>query len=291
MKPMRLVLLTFGDRLDVHAQAAFCIVSFLKADATLPVSIVTDRPAYYAHFGSRVGLHEVNAATLREWEGPPAFFWRIKIRALQEVAAACVGDDLLYVDADTILTGDLERLRTTLAEGRTLMHLPEHRLCDAPTKTERQNWQVLRNKTFGGIAVDEQTTMWNAGVVGVPAARARQLLAQTLAACDAMCATPARRRLLEQLAFSIALGQGASLADARREVLHYWGNKAGWQAAIDAFWLRSRFEARDLARDIAAFDPAEHVTRPIEVRAARWARWLRGMLDAQPPKRTRRFPI
>lgn len=288
---MRLVLLTFGDRLDVHTQAAFCIVSFLKADAALPVSIVTDRPAFYAHFGSRVRLHEVNAATLREWEGPPAFFWRIKIRALQEVAAACPGDDLLYVDADTILAGGLDRLRATLAEGRTLMHLPEHRLCDAPTKTERQNWHVLRGGRFGGIAVDEQTTMWNAGVVGVPAARAPVLLAQALAACDAMCATPARRRLLEQLAFSMALSEGGSIADARNEVLHYWGNKPGWQAAIDAFWLRSRLEARSLDADIAAFDPAEQVARPIEVRAGRWARWLRGVLDAQPAKRTRQFPI
>ena len=42
---MRLVLLTFGDRLDVHSQAAFCIVSFLKADRALPVTVVTDRPA------------------------------------------------------------------------------------------------------------------------------------------------------------------------------------------------------------------------------------------------------
>lgn len=286
---MRLVLLTFGDRLDVHSQAAFCIVSFLKADRALPVTVVTDRPALYSHLSPALRLHLVDAATLADWQRPHGFFWRVKIRALQEVAAAHPHDDLLYVDADTILVEGLDRLRDALAAGQPLMHLPERRLCEAPTKTERAMWRVLRGGRFGDLAVDAQTTMWNAGVVGVPAPIAASTLAAALAACDAMCETPARRRLLEQLAFSMALGKGGALRDARREVLHYWGNKAGWQAAIDAFWIESRLEARSLAQDIDAFDAVRHAARPIEQRPRRLARWLQMLATRQGPGRVRRF--
>lgn len=286
---MRLVLLTFGDRLDVHSQAAFCIVSFLKADRALPVTVVTDRPALYAHLASALQMQLVDAATLADWQRPHGFFWRVKIRALQEVAAAHPHDDLLYVDADTILVEGLDRLRDTLAAGQPLMHLPEHHLCEAPTNTERAMWKVLRSGRFGGLAVDAQTTMWNAGVVGVPATSAASMLAAALAACDAMCETPARRRLLEQLAFSMALGAGGALRDARREVLHYWGNKAGWQAAIDAFWIDSKLAARSLAQDIDAFDATTHAGRPIEQRPRRLARWLQRLAARQGPGRVRRF--
>ena len=286
---MRLVLLTFGDRVDVHSQAAFCMLSFLKADRALPITVVTDRPTLYAHLAPMAQPRAVDPQTLARWQQPHGFFWRVKIRALQEVATAHPKDDLLYVDADTILVEGLDGMREALAAGRPLMHLPEHRLADAPTKTERQMWKVLRGGRFGALPVDARTTMWNAGVVGVPAATAASTLAAALAACDAMCETRARRRLLEQLAFSMALAASGTLRDARREVLHYWGNKSGWQEAIDAFWLTSRLEARSLAQDIAAFEAADHIDRPTESRPGRAARWLCMLATRQGPSQVRRF--
>lgn len=213
----------------------------------------------------------------------------MKIRALQVIAAAFPGEDLLYVDADTILVTGLKRLAHVLSEGHPVMHLPEAPLRSSSTNTERQNWQVLRGKTFGRITVDEETVMWNAGVIGVPAGRAASLLATTMSLCDAMCETAARRRLLEQLAFSLALAEGGDLVDARQDILHYWGNKGGWQAAIDAFWLRSRLEARSLEQDIVAFDPQAFTGLPVENRPTRFTRWLRALADKQRPGHLRHF--
>lgn len=286
---MQLVLLTFGDRLDNHLQAAFSIVSFLKADPKLEVRVVTDRPLMYRHFAGRVELLTIDDSVLREWRQPFDFFWRIKIRALQEAAAAAPGRDMLYVDSDTILVEGLDRLAARLACGQAVMHLPEQRLSVGVSSTERQMWRSLHGRRFAGVAVDADTTMWNAGVIGLPGARAAATLALALQLCDELCATDARRRLLEQLALSMALQAQGPLVDARREVLHYWGNKPGWQQAISYFWLQSRLQGHTLDHDIAAFDARQHVARPLASRPSAWARWLLRRVAAQAPTRLEYF--
>jgi hypothetical protein len=287
---MRLALLTFGDHLDTYSQAAFCLLSFLKADPTLRATVVTDRPQTLRHFGAHVTPLAIDAAQLAEWQQPTGFFWRVKIRALQEVVASAPGEDILYVDSDTILAHGLDALKQRLAEGRTLMHLPEQALSADPSKTGRQMWRTLAGQRIEGLGIDRNTVMWNAGVIGLPAAKAAATLDHTLRLCDALCATPARRRLLEQLAFSMALEASGPLHDARREVLHYWGNKAGWQPAMNRFWLRSRLAGHTLADDIAAFDVADYLALPVVAKATRWQRWLQARLASAKPRGVEFFP-
>jgi hypothetical protein len=80
---MQLVYLVFGPNEANHTQAYFSILTFLRQAAALTgITVVTDRPDFYARLAGRVQLLPVDATLLREWEGPHRFFWRLKIKAL-----------------------------------------------------------------------------------------------------------------------------------------------------------------------------------------------------------------
>jgi hypothetical protein len=289
---MRLALLAFGNDANTYSQAAFCLLSFLKADPALEATVVTDRPQAFETFGSRVRPLVAQEALLDEWRKPFDFFWRVKINALKAVAAVTPGEDLLYVDSDTVLVSGLDRLRGHLAEGHTLMHMAERPLSRGTTSTEAQMWRVLGGRTFEGATITAETTMWNAGVIGLPAAKAVTTLDHALRLCDAMCGTKARRRLIEQLAFSMALDAEGPLHDARHEILHYWGNKPEWQVVIDEFWRRSRQEGRSVEEDIAAFDVNRYVKIPTFSKLSSLQRWMQrcGIHVTPSPRNVRRFP-
>ena len=88
-------------------------------------------------------------------------------------------------------------------------------------------WQQVRQQTFGGVRLHEDHVMWNAGVVGIPAARAAASIALALRLCDDMSRQQVTPRLIEQLALSVALAETGPLQAAAPYIGHYWSTKAG----------------------------------------------------------------
>ena len=286
---MDLLLLSFGTRLENHYQAAFSILSFLARPGIERVFVVTDAPRFYAQFGERIEILPIDEAGMSQWRGDSGFFWRIKIKAIEKVVGIS-GNDLLYVDSDTFLAGDLTALSSLLAGGATVMHRCESRLSQRASSTEKAMWAVLRGKTFSGIRIDDQAEMWNAGAIGLPAVSARDDIARTLELCDALCATPCTRRLIEQFSFSLALANGARLTPCDDVIIHYWGNKPDWNQAMREFFVEAALTDADLSELISRLADFDFQALPI-VRKETSAR--RRMVAAAdwlfPPKRVAYF--
>jgi hypothetical protein len=284
-----LLLLSFGTRLENHFQAAFSILSFLARPGIERVFVLTDAPRFYAQFGARIEILPIDEALMSHWRGDSGFFWRIKIKAIEKVVGIS-GHDLLYVDSDTFLAGDLTALSSALASGATVMHRLESRLSQRTSSTEKAMWAVLRGKTFSGIRIDDQTAMWNAGVIGLPGVSAGDDIARTLELCDALCATPCTRRLIEQFSFSLALASGARLTPCDNAVIHYWGNKPDWNRAMREFFVEAALTDADLSERISRIADFDFQALPI-LRKESTAR--RRMVTAAdwlfPPKRLAYF--
>ncbi|MBE2897639.1 hypothetical protein HPC37_01990 [Pasteurellaceae bacterium 20609_3] len=249
--PTHLVLLTFGDRLETHYQAALSILSFLNDRHIAKVIVITDRPDFYRCFGDRVAFITIDEATLRDWQGEMQFFWRVKIKALQAVAERYPAESILYVDSDTVLGAPLTPLIDGLNRGQPFMHTCEERLSEGGSKTVRNMWASLQNRTFAGVTIDANTAMWNAGVIALPHDTARDILALALAICDAICATDCPRRLVEQFAFSLALNHHQPLQGCEHIIAHYWGNKAQWNAIAQELLLTAFLHHENLEQMIA----------------------------------------
>ena len=146
------------------------------------------------------------------------------------------------------------------------MHEPEGALATLPSKTERRMWQQVRQQTFGGVRLHEDHVMWNAGVVGIPAARAAASIALALRLCDDMSRQQVTPRLIEQLALSVALAEMGPLQAAAPYIGHYWSTKAEWNEAIAAFLLESHLCQRSVADEVAAMGYFDYQQIPVKQR-------------------------
>ena len=265
--PMQLLYLVFGTNIQNHFQANFSILTFLRqAQEALVISILTDAPEFYRHLGAAVTVQVIDKATLREWEGEFSFFWRVKIKALEQAARQHPTLPLLYLDSDTFLYGALPALRQQLESGHALMHEQEGLLSALLSKTERRMWQQVQGKVFGGVAITPQHAMWNAGAVGVPAHRNHEAIALALRICDDLCRQQVTPRLIEQFALSVALAEVQGLQPASPYIGHYWSTKELWNEPISRFLLTSHLQNRTLAQELTALEAFDFQTLPIKQR-------------------------
>lgn len=264
---MHLLYLTFGDNQNVHSQAAFSICSFLKQEAFIhTINVITDRPTYYNHLQEKVNVITITAADLQSWEGAHRFFWRVKIKAIEKVCALYPGSPVVYLDTDTILTGNLDLLNTTLQHGKALMHQNEGPLATKKSKTEKKMWQQLKGKNYGGLLMQPTDCMWNAGVVATPNTQNNQENTLALSICDEMCQQGVTRRLIEQYALSLAYEQVYHLQEAQQNIAHYWSVKDIWNEKITAFFLQAYFAQLSLHQVIQQFDVQHFSDTPITQR-------------------------
>ena len=264
---MQLLYLVFGTNIQNHFQAHFSILTFLRqGQGELVITVMTDAPEFYRHLGAAVKVEVIDAATLREWEGEFKFFWRVKIKALEQAARQHPALPLLYLDSDTFLYGSLPAMRHQLANGQALMHEPEGRLSALPSKTERRMWQQVQGQVFGGVTITPQQLMWNAGVVGVPAQRNHEAIALALSICDDQCRQQVTPRLIEQFALSVALDEVQGLHAARPYIGHYWSTKEPWNKLISQFLVTSHLQNHTLAQDLAALEDIDFTALPVKQR-------------------------
>jgi hypothetical protein len=262
---MQLLYLVFGTNIQNHFQAHFSILTFLRqGQGELCITVMTDAPEFYRHLGDAIAVQVVEAATLREWEGEFKFFWRVKIKALELAARQQPTLPLLYLDSDTFVYGSLPGLRAHLGASQALMHEAEGLLSALPSKTERRMWQQVQGQSFGGVAITPQHAMWNAGAVGIPAARSQEAIALALGICDDLCRRQVTPRLIEQFALSVALAETYGLQPARPYIGHYWSTKEAWSELIGRFLLTSHLQNRTLAQDLAALDAVDFQAFPIK---------------------------
>jgi hypothetical protein len=248
---MDLLFLTFGSNIKNHYQANFCMLSFLQQrEQVNSIHMYTDHPEFYTHLGEFVNVVPVTEQLLQEWKGEHDFFWRVKIKAIEDFMLKNGQNPVVYLDTDTFLHHDLRSFQQLLAQGIALMHEQEGKLSELGSKTEKTMWSQVQHKAFGGVTIDNGSSMWNAGVVAIPVQKNLEAIRLALQICDDMCAAGVTRRLIEQFALSVALDKTYGLQAASPWIGHYWSTKEDWNEAITAFFLESLLKSYTLEQDI-----------------------------------------
>lgn len=278
---MTLLYFISGTAAHYHLQANFSILSWLaRGEAVDRIVMVTDAPEFYRFItDDRVIIRHADQSQFEEWKGPHQFFWRIKIKAIEAVAADYPGSHIVYLDGDTFCFNDPARLRGLLDDGRNLMHAREGPLSELPTSTEKKMWKDCRNKTFAGVTITAENNMWNAGVVAISATNIARVVPTALAVCDAMCAAGVTRYLVEQFSLSVACGLEQPVLPANGTVGHYWGNKEGWNPLINAFFLRHHLKGGSYADQVAELKTFDFYQIPVYTKSSGTHRKLTGLVD------------
>ena len=271
---IRYATLAYGANPVVHREATMLLVSLLAhAPQPYEIVVVTDHAERFSWFGELVRIRVLTPGELNAWRGDAPFSMRQKLEAARTVMPP--EGALVFLDADTLAVADLSALAQALAGGALLMHTREFGLGATRRRGNRQLWNELQGRTFGGWEFRAEDAMWNSGVLGLPVTD-RALLHDALSLYDAMAAAGIRHFATEQLVVGLVLERTGRLRPAEHWFTHYWGNKDGYDheiaARLDAAH-RSGLTPTALA-DTLRRDP---ITLPAEVRPTRLEkirRWL-----------------
>ncbi|WP_410877615.1 hypothetical protein [Myroides sp. DW712] len=236
---MNIIYLVFGQDISYYQQVFFSIYTALinKSEADR-IIVVAENPSYFKQIEHLITIIPLDAQRVEEWKGGYGYFWRLKIKALEHIAKEYPNEDILYLDGDTFIYKPLHVLKAELDQGFNIMHVNEGPLPTLKTKSEKKMWSSLRNKKFANILVDEQTCMWNSGVIGI-STQHFATIELALQVCDAMCVAQIAYFTKEQLAFGIAGSQITTIKPSDHVVGHYWANKDQWNEVISVWMKKS----------------------------------------------------
>lgn len=245
------VLLSFGENPELHAQANFCFLTLKKfTSEDSKFVIYTDQPKFYKWVSSFVEIRNISADQVKTWIGKHNYFYRVKLEALLHAAHANTGH-LVYLDSDTIAAKNLGEMIKKMDEGHSFMHLKENLLSTDTASDKHAMWKQVENKSYEGILVNNQTHMWNSGVIALPEKDKLALLRKSLSINDQLCEDKIECRVKEQFAIGIALENSGRLLPSSQWIIHYWGNKKEWHTLINNYF------SKVAQCQMTAFDAAE----------------------------------
>jgi len=276
---MNIIYLVFGNNMDNYQQVYFSVyTAFAHKNTEDRIIVVAEDPSLFASFQDKIEIIPISRAIIKEWEGKYQFFWRVKIKALQLVAEKYPSDSILYLDGDTFFYNKMDSLRDGMKNGQNYMHIEEGRMSVLASKTEKLMWKQMKGKSYFNTKIDEDSTMWNAGLIGI-SAKHFGCLELTLGINDAMCADGVTRRLIEQFAFSLGLNEYSPLKPADHVVGHYWGNKPEWNKIIGHFLKEIFMRNYSLDKIIERIREIDFTQIPIKVKESTSQRKLKNLLD------------
>lgn len=286
---MTILYLTFGEKTEFHVQAYLSMLSFrrqLTSDDR--IVMVTTAPRLYHHMQDWAEVIPIDDQQIEAWQGDYHFFWRAKIKAIEYVSQMYPDDDILYLDCDTILFGDINALRQPLKDGCGLMDENEGHPSRMKTKTLRM-WKTIAGRTYDGITLGAKHNMYRAGVVGIPHAKAPEVLTTALALCDGMLADGAERIVIEQYSLSVALFERVGLRETYPVIAHYWASKEYWIKAGMELMVRVLLTKASPEEEMQMYEALDFSQLPIYVYKSNTARRLKGLVGKVFKDRDHRF--
>lgn len=288
---MTILYLTFGEKTEFHVQAYLSMLSFRRQlTAEDRIVMVTTAPQLYRHMEQWVEIIAIGDEVIDAWQGEHHFFWRAKIKAIEHVSNRYPQDDILYLDCDTILYGDINELKQALAEGIGLMDENEGHPSGMKTKTLRM-WKTIAGRTYDGITLGRQHNMYRAGVVGIPHAKAQEVLTTALALCDGMLSDGAERIVIEQYSLSVALFERVGLRETYPVIAHYWASKEYWIKAGMELMARVLLTKASPEEEMRMYEALDFAQLPIYVYRSNTARRLRELVSKVFKDRDFRFIV
>jgi hypothetical protein len=233
MQPTTFLYLAFGKNTTNHTMSYFSFLTLKKlAPANSRFVIYTDTPEYYQALSPAMETRILSESQLNEWQGKHKFLWRIKIMAMLDSAQKDSGH-LIYLDTDTFALENITPMIQKLETGTCFMHVCESLLSEDKAKNKILMWNQTKNKIFGGMLVNTQSAMWNAGVVAINAESKISLLTKALQSTDEMCEQKVEPWLIEQFSLSQALASTNKIEACDKWIAHYWGYKKEFIQKID----------------------------------------------------------
>jgi hypothetical protein len=233
----------YGDDEIFLAEASYSIGTLLKkiSPANSRVIVFTDRPAKFA---SMPVLCESIAGQVDGMKGPSGFGFRVKLCCILKCAEIFPGN-IIYLDCDTIVTGQIQKLADRLGNGRALMYRQE-KLAGRFSQFEGFQMQLPDGVKYN---YGPESVMFNAGIIGVCHDDAK-ILKTALAICDGLLLQGRKNHVCEQFAVSEALRiSGLEILEADKFVAHY--NRTSAKKYMHAqFAARSKERPLDFDRPI-----------------------------------------
>lgn len=275
---MTIVFFTLGRDLDMYVQVYLSILSFKKQlESSDRIVIITTNPEYFNHLGY-VETVTIDNNTIDEWKGKHGFFWRTKIKAIEKASLLFPDDDLLYLDCDTFLYGDLSALKRQLESGKGFMDGNEGHPSKIKYKPRRM-YRTVGGKTYAGITVSEKHDMWCAGVIAIPSAKKEIVIETALSLCDGMLDDNAEPIVIEQYAFSIVMQEKLELMSSKNIIAHYWANKQQWLGIMKDIILKSYFTELSPEEEALLLESVNFKKTPIYVRKHTTNKKLKNLVD------------
>ncbi len=219
-----------GNSLQLKLQTFWALSTLIyNKSSNSNFILATDQSAEeFASFKEQVDILALSETQMAEWTDDFSFFYKFKPNLLKYLAENLEGN-FVWVDSDTVCIAPLEQMEKRLADGICYMHKQEYLVSKRRSKEQREYDDKLSEENLAGYNYNEETWMWNAGIVGIP----KLLTPKIREALDILNAMESlnlshRTRLREQLAFSIFCQSQYPLKQANQYFLHYWGNKEEW---------------------------------------------------------------
>ena len=287
---MTIMYLTFGEKTEYHVQAFLSMLSFRRQMTPEDhIVMVTTAPHFYRHAESWADIITIDDQQIADWQGPHQFFWRAKIKAIEFVGQRYEGQDLLYLDCDTVLCGSIDWLKQQFADGHGVMDIREGHPSQMKTKTLRM-WNTIKGHTYAGITLGPQHDMYCAGVTGIPHTRHAEVTATALALCDGMLNDDAEPVVIEQYSLSIALQEKTgNIIETKDCIAHYWATKEEWMKAALSLMAKSRLTDASLEDELQLFDEIDWKAMPVYIHKSNTARRLRNLVNRWFPDRDFRY--
>jgi len=230
--------LAYGSK-DIIHQTIFSILSLYKTSPSaakdIQIVIYTDRSDAFKSLIPEIDVEylPINEQTIHEWKGDVNFFFRAKIKLIEDFFSKYPNTNLLYMDSDTYFKKDIMPTFEKIGKGSYFMHEYEG-VYDQKHKDRRKYStaktidRILKTHEFTksngeNFKISNQTQLWNAGVLGfnsgfVPILPEVVLLTEQLYRLkDA--------HVMEQFSFSYFLQQTKPLNGLKDSILHYWNFK------------------------------------------------------------------
>ncbi|MCL1074718.1 hypothetical protein [Shewanella dokdonensis] len=272
----------YGRKLEICQQLYFSILSLLKYDTNkFDIHILTDSPEHFSRLSKYCIIHMITAQNISDWKGQYDYHFRIKLKALTLLTERYPENDILFVDTDTFHYAAPDPLITLLQQGVAVFHCNEGKLVK---NRDNSLWAPLKYKEFSGIEINHNTYMFNSGVIGLPASKAKEILQHAINVCDQMCPELKIKGVVEQLAISVVAQGKLDYQFADKSILHYWGNKSQWNELIRAHMAEVFLKDYDITNELSLLDNFDPIKIPIYKRTQINNQRLKFLADVMFPK-------
>lgn len=276
---INIIFLSIGDKYEMHLQTYFAIITTLKYKGSNDfITVYTDHPEKYKRLKKHIKIKELSTRTISEWLNGTGYFFRAKIKAIEEAADSCPDNHLLFLDSDTFVFDRLDSIREMLDRKEGVMNVKEGHPLDIGGKHKKM-YNAIKGKRIGNIEIGLKHEMWNSGVIGIPNEKLKAVIPLALQINDFITREYNKCFTIEQYAVSIAMSENMVLNASTKYIGHYWGNRELWLPYIGKMLATSFVTDTNVEQEIADIDPIPLREWPVYVKSSNTKRRLTNLLS------------